>query len=419
MTNGRLFTTDQFIAPAHGGGSFADIPGLIKAKLTGGAAALQPVDGGRLAGRYDQVIVLFVGAFGWCFLERFQDHPLLRRFLDQGSATRLSSQLPSTTSAHVTTLYSGKPVGEHGVFEWFYYEPTVDAMIAPLLFSYAGDKDRDTLLKTGGDPEQILPPSTFYQELATRGVNVTLIQPKELIGTVYTKRASGGASVASYITLPEALVNLSYAVEQRKTPACHILYFPAIDSICHMYGPDSAQTDAEINAFLTLTEQWLAGHARGRLDNTLIMLFADHGQMETDPATCVYVNQIAEFDKLAPLLRTNRAGAYLIPGGSPRDFFVYVKPGAVDEAQAILSRALAGRAEVVRVADLAAAGYFGQTPPSSTFLARCSELVVLPYAGESVFWYEKDRFVQKYYGHHGGLTRAEMEIPLLMMEAGR
>ena len=113
MTNGRLFTTDQFIAPAHGGGSFADIPGLIKAKLTGGAATLQPVNGGRLAGRYDQVIVLFVDAFGWRFLERFQDHPLLRRFLDQGSATRLTSQFPSTTSAHVTTLYSGKPVGEH------------------------------------------------------------------------------------------------------------------------------------------------------------------------------------------------------------------------------------------------------------------------------------------------------------------
>jgi hypothetical protein len=33
----RLFATDQFIAPAYGGGSFADIPGLIRAKLTGGA----------------------------------------------------------------------------------------------------------------------------------------------------------------------------------------------------------------------------------------------------------------------------------------------------------------------------------------------------------------------------------------------
>ena len=412
----RLFATDQFIAPAYGGGSFADIPGLIRAKLTGGGAALQPADGSRLAARYDQVVVLFIDAFGWRFLQRFQDHPFLRRFLDHGSATRLTSQFPSTTSAHVTTLYSGKPVGEHGVFEWFYYEPTVDAMIAPLLFSFAGDKERDTLLKAGGEPGRILPPPTFYQELAAAGVNVTLIQPRELVGTIYTNRAAGDAAVASYNTLPEALVNLSYAVAQRKTPACHVLYFPAIDSICHLYGPDSAQTDAEILAFLTLAEQWLAGHARGRLDNTLLMLIADHGQMETDPATCVYVNQLAEFAKLAPLLRTNRAGSLLIPGGSPRDFFLYVKPAAVDEAQALLSRALAGRAEVVRTADLAAAGYFGATPPSPTFTARCSELVILPYAGESVFWYEQDRFVQKYYGHHGGLTRAEMEIPLLLME---
>jgi hypothetical protein len=122
------------------------------------------------------------------------------------------------------------------------------------------------------------------------------------------------------------------------------------------------QTDAEIHAFLTLTEHWLAGHARTRLDDTLIMLIADHGQMETDPATCIYVNQLAEFPKLAPLLRTNRRGDYLIPGGSPRDFFVYIKPGHIDEAQAILSRALAGRGEVVRVAELAAAGYFGATP---------------------------------------------------------
>jgi hypothetical protein len=415
----RIFATNQFIAPAYGGGSFADIPGLIRAKLTGGNAALRPANAGRLAPRYDQVIVLFVDAFGWRFLERFQEHPLLRRFLDHGSATRLTSQFPSTTSAHVTTLYSGRPVGEHGVFEWFYYEPTVDAMIAPLLFSFAGDKDRDTLLKAGGDVMQILPPSTFYQELAALGVNVTLIQPKELVGTIYTNRAAGGATVASYNTLPEALVNLGYAVEQRKTPACHILYFPAIDSICHLYGPDTAQTDAEILAFLTLTEQWLAGHARDRLDNTLIMLIADHGQMKTDPATCVYVNQLAEFDKLGPLLRSNRAGNYLIPGGSPRDFFLYVKPDTVEEAQALLRQALEGRAEVVCTADLAAAGYFGVAPPSPTFTARCSELVILPYAGESVFWYEKDRFVQKYYGHHGGLTRAEMEIPLLLLEAER
>jgi hypothetical protein len=47
-------------------------------------------------------------------------------------------------------------------------------------------------------------------------------------------------------------------------------------------------------------------------------------------------------------------------------------------------------------------------------MARVGNLVILPYRGEAVWWYEKDRFEQKFRGHHGGLTPQEMEIPLLM-----
>jgi len=41
-------------------------------------------------------------------------------------------------------------------------------------------------------------------------------------------------------------------------------------------------------------------------------------------------------------------------------------------------------------------------------------LVVLPFADESVRWYEKDKFEIKSYGAHGGLTPDEIEIPLLL-----
>ena len=69
-----------------------------------------------------------------------------------------------------------------------------------------------------------------------------------------------------------------------------------------------------------------------------------------------------------------------------------------------------------KTADLIAAGFFGPLPPAPVFLARVGNLVILPLAGEAVFWYEKDRFEQKFWGHHGGLTPEEMEIPLLMIE---
>jgi hypothetical protein len=87
------------------------------------------------------------------------------------------------------------------------------------------------------------------------------------------------------------------------------------------------------------------------------------------------------------------------------------------EAQDFLASRLAGQAEVRRVADLVTQGYFGPKI-APEFLRRAGDLVILPYAGESVWWYEKDHYEQKFRGHHGGLTPQEMEIPLIAWEMG-
>jgi predicted AlkP superfamily pyrophosphatase or phosphodiesterase len=69
------------------------------------------------------VVLFFIDAFGWRFFEKFQDAPFLKRMAKQGSIEKITSQFPSTTAAHVTTIHTGLPVGESGVYEWFYYEP--------------------------------------------------------------------------------------------------------------------------------------------------------------------------------------------------------------------------------------------------------------------------------------------------------
>jgi hypothetical protein len=76
---------------------------------------------------------------------------------------------------------------------------------------------------------------------------------------------------------------------------------------------------------------------------------------------------------------------------------------------------LEGKADVVRVDSLIEEGYFG--PEVSTrFRERVANLVILPYRYESVWWYEKGRFEQLFYGHHGGLTAQEMETVLYWYE---
>jgi hypothetical protein len=60
------------------------------------------------------------------------------------------------------------------------------------------------------------------------------------------------------------------------------------------------------------------------------------------------------------------------------------------------------------VEELLRQGFFGPAP-SERLRKRLGNLVVLPYDGESVYWYEEGRFDMHYLGHHGGLTPAEMD----------
>lgn len=98
--------------------------------------------------------------------------------------------------------------------------------------------------------------------------------------------------------------------------------------------------------------------------------------------------------------------------------FLYIQETALDDAHALLSSQLEGKAMVCRVSELIAQGYFGPLPVSETFLSHVGNLVILPFEGEAVWWYEEGRFEQKFFGHHGGLTPGEMEIPLLIYALG-
>jgi hypothetical protein len=394
------FSTAPFLKPRYDSGGFASLPQRLADLLT--------------ARRYDAIVLFLIDGFGWRSFEKFQDYPFLKQVTREGMVEKLTAQFPSTTAAHITTIHTGQTVGEHGLFEWNYYEPVLDAVIAPLLFSFAGTVERDTLKKAGVSPKAIYPKHTVYNSLANHGVKSTIFQHREYTPSTYSSAMFKGAQAFGYRTLSEGLVNLGEAMAKANSPAYFYLYYEKIDNVSHDYGPDAPQTTAEIQSFLLTMEHIFKNAVRPK-GKTLFMLTADHGQSEVDPKTTIYLNTDPRFPGVAEFLRTDRAGNLIVPGGACRDFFLYVKDGMVDEARAFLASRLEGRAEVRKVAEMIEAGWFGPQV-SPVFRARAGDLVILPYRGEAVWWYEKDKFFQKYYGHHGGLTPQEMEIPLLLWE---
>ena len=391
----------NFIKPRYDSGGFAGIPLRVTELL-----ATQ---------QYEAVVLFLIDGFGWRFFEKFQAAPFLQHIARAGTVDRLTSQFPSTTAAQLTTLHTGLPVGEHGIFEWIYYEPGLDALIAPLLFSFAGTAERDTLKPAGVKANRLFPTTTLYRSLKKQGVTSTILQHREYTPSSYSNIIFSGATTRGYRTLPEALVTLTEMVAKSTQPAYFVLYNEKIDSVSHEYGPEAPQTEAEILVFLMTMEQIFLKAMAGNRKKIMFLLTADHGQTEIDPQTTIYINRDPRLEGIEKFIRADQQGKLIVPAGSARDFFLYIKEGLVDEARAFLAARLEGKAEVRKVAELVDEGYFGPVI-SPAFRARAGDLVILPYRGESVWWFEKNKFEQKFYGHHGGLTKQEMEIPLIMWE---
>lgn len=404
----------RFRKPLYDSYCFSRIPATVEYVLTGDetakSRALPPdVLGGEL-GRYKKVVLLFVDAFGWKLFDRHKERfPLLRRFVEKGTASKLTSQFPSTTSAHVTSIHTGMPVFESGVFEWYYYDPAADDVITPLLFSYAGDKQRDTLLPSGLTAADILPSPTLYQRLAGAGVRSTVFQFKNYTPSTFSDHMFEGAEIVPYSTLPEALSILGSKLTSDQGPSYYFLYADSVDVLCHQLSIDSEQVQSEAEGVCLLIEELLCKKMEGKLDDTLLLMTADHGHMAMQPEKTHYVNQL--MPELPSLLKRNKQGNILRFGGNRRDLCLYVQDPHVDEVVRGLASALEGVAEVYPMQELIDAGLFGPAQ-SKRLMDRLGNVMILPYEGEAVFWFEDGKFVNKERGSHGGLSAQEMETGL-------
>jgi Type I phosphodiesterase / nucleotide pyrophosphatase len=351
---------------------------------------------------HPRVVLVYFDAFGWRFLERHGEHPLF----SGTDVERWSSCFPSTTTVHATTIHSGLPLGEHGLYEWHVLEPRLNRLVTPLWFSFAGDDRPETLRDAGLVPQDLFPEQTLYRRLRPVPSHVAL--PAGFARSLTSKALLREATIHAFDETAEGLALLcrALAAEER---AYGTIYFDDADALMHVAGTDAPAVAAVIEETLSAIAEapWPEG--------TLVLLTADHGMEGISPERTTYVN--VAWPELEQHLVMGADGKPLAPAGSCRDLFLHVLPERLDEVAARLAELLAGVAEVRTVETLLAEGLFG--PHVTTALtSRLANLVVLPGPGEAAYWLEPGRFEQPFFGQHGGLSANELEIPLVSWVAG-
>ncbi|HET7568235.1 MAG TPA: alkaline phosphatase family protein [Gaiellaceae bacterium] len=359
--------------------SFAELPALVE----------------ELMGGHERVVLVYFDAFAWRFAERHAGHPLLR----EAEVERWASQFPSTTAVHTTTIHTGLPVGEHGIYEWHVYEPRLDRLVTPLWHCFAGDPERDTLFRAGLEGADLFPFETLYERWEWPS---HVAQPAAYAFSPASRCLLRGATVHPFRPVSEGLGLLARALaaEERGYATIHL---PELDTHMHLAGPDSPDVDRIVGATLDAIRAapWPSG--------TAVLVTSDHGMAAISPERTSYVNVV--WPELPEHLVHGADGKPLAPAGSARDLFLHVLPDRLDEVAARLGTLLEGKADVRRVDELVAEGLFGEV--GERLRARLANLVVLPHPGEAAYWLEPGRFEQRFLGQHGGLWPDEAEIPLV------
>lgn len=402
----------EFVAPNYQGRSIANVAATV-IHLLGGEISTPALDRAILApfaAGVERVVLVVVDALGYGELLRTLEgnpqnglHPLLR---NAGALVPLTSVFPSTTTAALTALWSGYGPAEHGMvgYQLFLREYGVRANMIGFSPVATQRMAPAQLLTAGLNPDSFIPVPSLPQSLAPAGVPVYhLIEQPYLSSALSQVQMRGMREANGIVTSSDLWVVLRSLLDQhRGERALFTAYWSAIDTLAHVYGPDSEAIDAEVNNFAySFEREFLTRLSPESRRGTLLLITSDHGHTTASGNRLV---RLADHTALRACLTMSYTG-------EPRAAFLYCRQGRVAEAREYVEAHLGDRFAVLDSHVALQAGLFGPGPFAPETEYRIGDLVLIA-RGPDVFWDRAD--TPKERGRHGGLLEREMVVPLLI-----
>jgi hypothetical protein len=408
------------LSPFYGGLSIANLPASIVRWLgvEEMASAAPPLDaaiGQHWLREYRNVVLMVVDGLGLDILQRAlardQDPQLAGwQSLPQNTMLApLTSIVPSTTAAALTTLWTGATPGVHGVVGYTQYLKEyglIANMITQSPATFAGDPG--SLRQAGFHPETFLGRPMLGAHLKDRGVRVYAGQHRLYAKSGLTAMLFPGAEVGALYTLGDLFVSLAERLDaESKERSYTYLYWSELDDLAHRYGPDGERYRREMDDFALQLGLFLRERASRRRGDTLFLLTADHGHIATPPDPCLEIRRHPEL----------MACLSLLPSGEARLPYMFIRPGREQRFLEYVDHAWPGRFRALRGSECIQAGLFG--PPGSALHPgledRVGDFILAPQAHGDYLWFDLQR-ANPLRGRHGGLSREEMLAPLLVFE---
>jgi predicted AlkP superfamily pyrophosphatase or phosphodiesterase len=400
------------LVPDYRGYCLSNVPHTVSSLFgldDGGRSLPKDALGTAETAGVENVVLFLLDGLGYKEWQRQKEKGFIGALSRRGSVKPITTVFPSTTAAALTTVSTGLTPQEHGLPEWYVYMQEIGDVIVTLPFARVGGKGRDSLVGTM-DPRALFDGTTIFETLRDGGVKSTSLTNRALAHTAYSEVARRGSRVEPYITASDLSVGLRRLLERAHGRNFFYVYWSFIDTIEHSYGPNTDEATVEASLIShALQEGLMSKLSHAAADRTLVLVTADHGQVNVNPKETLYLNR---FRKLVKALSVSRFGRRIPPWGSARDVYLSVDDAQLDTVESYLARKLEGVASVMKTKDAIGRGLFGINKPSRKFLRRTGNLMVLPHSTNTVWFRYAKGDALDLRGHHGGLSVDEMTVPL-------
>jgi hypothetical protein len=379
------------VFPDYNGGSIVNLMSTI-ARARGGKTAYSTLKilPPSIIKDSKVVILLVIDGLGYDYV---QSHPGILRDNLKG---KMTSVFPPTTAAAITTYFTGDAPQEHGITGWNMHVTEAGGIMTVLRHrSRMGKLALDNALPFSS----IHPLKSFSEKMRTRAI---ILQETQVTNTSYSKSLAGRAALQSCTSLKNLGVQLSRAVHTRKKTYIYA-YWSRFDIFCHLYGKSNNKV---IQHYQELQKMILSLTKKLKGQSISFIITADHGQIDTTKAHTISANDLPEFKKTLTLPLC----------GEPRAAYVYVRPRYVKEFEQYVKKKLRHVATLTTPDELIQKGVFGLKKPHRELHRRIGDYILLM----------KDNYVLRDYvlgeeppqliGYHGGVSREEMEVPLILFK---
>ena len=377
--------------PDYHGGSLVNLMSSITTALGGSSdyAPLTALPPQALADAR-HLVLLVVDGLGHDFL--LGRDSALRQHL----RSPLTSVFPSTTASAIPTFLTGLAPQQHGLTGWHMYFREIGAIAAPLPFRVRAG--RHALREAGVTPATLFGLTPLFDRLP---LPCHVVSPQSIIHSDFNVALSGQATRHGYATLDEMFARIAGLLRSDAPRSYVHAYWPQLDSLAHEYGIDSPQV-AEAFAALDAGFAQLVDVARD--SGSRVIVTADHGFIDTS------ADETIDLDDHPGLRET-----LLLPlCGEPRMAYAYVRASRETQFEDYVREKLADRIHLFRSTDILQQGWLGPGEAHPALRDRIGDYVLIPRGRAILRDWLKGEARHTHIGVHGGLSAAEMIVPLVV-----